>query len=570
MTKPLKEKIIDILVESKNIKKEDLNSAIQIQKERGISLDKILLEKGLITERELLILLAKELNIPPIDLSKYKIDSDLLSLIPERIARQYHIIPISQIGTTITVAMSDPFNIFAIDDLKNLTGYEVDVVMCTDSDIAKAINLCYGKRTITSMSEAVKEFGGSEGLEVIESSEKDTEISAQVEESRKAPIIQVVDLFIKEALKQRASDIHIEPTENDLRIRYRIDGNLHDILNLPKKNQNAVLVRLKIMARLDITEWRLPQDGRFKIKLPRQEIDFRVSVLPTTFGQKIVLRILDKSNLSIGLDGLGFFPETTAIFKEAIAKPFGMILVTGPTGSGKSTTLYSIVNQLNTIDRNIITIEDPVEYLLEGITQIQVQTEIGLTFAAGLRSLLRQNPDIIMIGEIRDSETADIAVKASLTGQLVFSTLHTNDAAGAITRLIDMGVEPFLVSSSLIMACAQRLCRKICTHCKEPYEIPEAELARVGLKPEKGQVFYHGKGCSACRNTGYHGRMGVLEALMVDDIIREMVVKGSSSDEVKNFAVKERGMTTLWDDAVKKFKLGLTTLEEVLRITSED
>ncbi len=570
MAKPLKEKIIDILVESKNIKKDDLDSAIQLQKERGISLDKILLEKGLITEQELLILLAKELSIPPIDLSKYKIDPELLSMIPERIARQYHIIPISQIGTTITVAMSDPFNIFAIDDLKNLTGYEVDVVMCTDSDIGKAINLYYGKKTITSMAEAVKQFGSGEALEIMESSEKDTEISAQVEESRKAPIIQVVDLFIKEALKQRASDIHIEPTENDLRVRYRIDGNLHDILNLPKKNQNAVLVRLKIMSRLDITEWRLPQDGRFKIKLPRQEIDFRVSVLPTTFGQKIVLRILDRSNLSIGLDGLGFFPETTALFKEAIAKPFGLILVTGPTGSGKSTTLYSVVNQLNTIDRNIITIEDPVEYLLDGITQIQVLAEVGLTFAAGLRSLLRQNPDIIMIGEIRDSETADIAVKASLTGQLVFSTLHTNDATGAITRLIDMGVEPFLVSSSLIMACAQRLCRKICSHCKEPYDVPEPLLQRIGLKPEKGQVYYHGKGCNSCRDTGYHGRMGVLEALMIDDTIREMVVKGNSSDEIKNFAVKERGMTTLWDDAVKKFKLGLTTLEEVLRITSED
>ncbi len=570
MSKPLKEKIIDILVESKNIKKEDLDGAIKLSKEKGISLDKVLLEKELITEKELLILLAKELNIPPIDLTKYKIDPELLSVVPERIARQYRIIPISQIGTTITVAISDPFNIFAIDDLKNLTGYEVDVVMCTDSDITKAANLYYGKKAITTMAEAVKELGGDESIEVIEDTDKDVEIGATIEESKKAPIVQVVDLFIREALKQRASDIHIEPTEGDLRIRYRIDGNLHDVLSLPKKNQNAILVRIKIMSNLDITEWRMPQDGRFKIKLPRQEIDFRVSVLPTTFGQKIVLRILDKSNLSIGLDGLGFFPETTAFFKEALAKPFGMILVTGPTGSGKSTTLYSIVNQLNTPERNIITIEDPVEYLLEGITQIQAKPEIGLTFAAGLRSLLRQNPDIIMVGEIRDSETADIAVKASLTGQLVFSTLHTNDACGAITRLIDMGVEPFLVASSLIMTCAQRLCRKICQHCKEPYEVSEAMLSRVGLKPDKSQVFYHGKGCNTCRNTGYHGRMGALEILMIDDSIREMIVKGHSSDEIKDFVVKEKGMSTLWDDAVKKFKLGLTTLEEVLRITTEE
>ncbi|MDP2940181.1 MAG: ATPase, T2SS/T4P/T4SS family [Candidatus Omnitrophota bacterium] len=574
MTKPLKEKIIDLLVESKSLKKEDLDDALKLQKEKGISLDKILLEKGLITERELLILLAKELNIPPIDLSKYKIDPELLNLIPERIARQYHIIPISQIGSTMTVAMSDPFNIFAIDDLKNLTGYEVDVVMSTDSDIVKAISIYYGKRTISSMAEMVKEFGQTEALDIIAESEtmaldRDMEIGQTVEESRKAPIVQVVDLMIREALKQRASDIHIEPAETDLRVRYRIDGNLHDVLSLPKKNQNAIIVRLKIMSRLDITEWRLPQDGRFKIKIAIREIDFRVSVLPTTFGQKIVLRILDKSNLSIGLDGLGFFPETTVLFKEAIAKPFGMILVTGPTGSGKSTTLYSIVTQLNTIDRNIITIEEPVEYLISGITQIPVKSEIGLTFANGLRSLLRQNPDIIMIGEIRDSETADIAVKASLTGQMVFSTLHTNDASGAITRLIDMGVEPFLVSSSLIMVCAQRLCRKICSRCKEPYEVSTAMFDKIGLKPQEGAVFYHGKGCTFCRNTGYLGRMGVLEVLMVDDTIREMIVKGASSDEIKNFAVKEREMTTLWDDAIKKFKMGLTTLEEVLRITTE-
>ncbi|MFZ5800474.1 MAG: GspE/PulE family protein, partial [Candidatus Omnitrophota bacterium] len=375
--------------------------------------------------------------------------------------------------------------------------------------------------------------------------------------------------MIREALKQRASDIHIEPAEKDLRVRFRIDGNLHDILSLPKKNQNAVLARLKVMSRLDITEWRLPQDGRFKIKAGEKEIDFRVSVLPTTFGQKIVLRILDKGNLSIGLDGLGFFPETTAIFKDAIARPFGMILVTGPTGSGKSTTLYSIINQLNTVERNIITVEDPVEYELPGITQIPVNAEIGLTFASGLRSLLRQNPDIIMIGEIRDSETADIAVKAALTGQLVFSTLHTNDAAGAITRLIDMGVESFLVSSSLILACAQRLCRKICSACKEPVSVPADILRRFGLD-KSGAVYYHGKGCAACRNSGYRGRMGVLEVLPIDDDVREMVIKGKSSDEIKEYAIKDNGMQTLWDDAIKKFTLGMTTFEEVLRITSEE
>jgi len=571
ISKTLKEKIIDLLIEGKKIKKEDLDDALKRQKEKGESLDKILLEKGVITEQELLIILAKELNIPPIDLTKYKIDPDLLNTIPERLARQYHVIPISQIGTTITIVMSDPFNIFAVDDLKNLTGFDVDVAMATDSDIIKAINLYYGKRTITSVTDMVKGFEeDKEGLAIIEEADKEVEIGATLEESKKAPIVQVVDLMIREALKQRASDIHIEPTEKDLRIRYRVDGNLHEVLSLPKKNQNAVIARVKVMSRLDITEWRLPQDGRFKIKVANKEIDFRVAVLPVTFGQKIVLRILDKANLAIGLDGLGFFPESTALFKEAVARPFGMILVTGPTGSGKSTTLYSIINQMNTIDRNIITVEDPVEYELPGITQIPVQAEIGLTFANGLRSLLRQNPDIIMVGEIRDSETADIAVKASLTGQLVFSTLHTNDACGAVTRLVDMGVESFLVASSLIMACAQRLCRKICHSCKEPVSVPPDILKRLGITPSKDAVYYHGKGCNACRNTGYRGRMGVLEVLPIDDDIRELIIKGKSSDEVKQFAIKNKGMQTLWDDAVKKFKLGLTTFEEVLRVTAEE
>jgi type IV pilus assembly protein PilB len=569
--KTLKDKIIDLLIKNKNLKKEQIEEAVRIQKEKGISLGKILVQKGLVTEQELLILLAKELNIPPIALARYKIDPEVLKNIPERIARQYNIIPISKIGNTLTLATADPLNIFALDDIKNLTGCEVDIVMATLSEINEAIKKYYSKDVMQSMSEVVKEFGGEESSKVIDGVDERIDIgSFLVDESRKAPIVQVVNLVIKEAIKQGASDIHLEPTEQGLRVRYRVDGALHDAYNFPKKNQNAILVRLKIMSRLDITEWRLPQDGRFKIRLANKEIDFRVSVLPTTYGQKIVLRLLDKSNLSIGLDGLGFFPESTALFKEAIAQPYGMILVTGPTGSGKSTTLYSIINQLNTPERNIITIEDPVEYEIDGITQLQVKPEIGLSFANGLRSLLRQNPDVIMVGEIRDSETADIAVKASLTGQLLFSTLHTNDSVGAIARLIDMGVEPFLVSSSLILVCAQRLCRRICSVCREPYEVPKKLLDKIGLKPEKGVVFYHGKGCNNCLNTGYRGRMGLLEVLMIDDEIREMVVKKVPADEIKKYAIKYKGMITLWDDAIKKFKLGLTTLEEVLRVTSEE
>ncbi|MDZ4241928.1 MAG: GspE/PulE family protein, partial [Candidatus Omnitrophota bacterium] len=363
---------------------------------------------------------------------------------------------------------------------------------------------------------------------------------------------------------------HIEPMADHVRVRYRIDGILRDILKIPKENQNAVGVRIKIMSRLDITALRVPQDGRFKMKLSNQEVDFRVSLLPTTFGQKTVLRVLDKKSLKIGLDGLGFSPGSIALLKEAIRAPFGMVLVTGPTGSGKSTTLYSIINELNTVDKNIITVEDPVEYLIEGLTQIQVRPEIGLTFASGLRSILRQSPDIVMVGEIRDAETADIAIKASLTGQLVFSTLHTNDAAGALTRLVDMGIEPFLVASSLVLACAQRLCRRICSHCKQPVDIPANVLKKFHYPIPQGTVFYEGKGCDFCRQTGYFGRVGVTEVLEIDDTVREMLIRGKSSDEIKKYAREKKGMVLLFDDIMQKFVAGQTTLEEVLRVTTQD
>ena len=355
-----------------------------------------------------------------------------------------------------------------------------------------------------------------------------------------------------------------------VRVRYRIDGLLREILTIPKENQNAVTVRLKIMSRLDITATRTPQDGRFKMKMANQEVDFRVSILPTTFGQKLVLRVLDRKNLSVGLDGLGFSPQAVELLKEASRKPFGMVLVTGPTGSGKSTTLYSIINQINSVDKNVITVEDPVEYLIEGLTQIQVKPEIGLTFASGLRSILRQSPDIVMVGEIRDAETADIAIKASLTGQMVFSTLHTNDAAGALTRLVDMGIEAFLVASSLVLVCAQRLCRKICSHCKYPVTIPQPALDELNYPIKQGTVFYAGKGCDHCRQTGYFGRLGITEILEIDDVVRDMLIKGKASDEIKQYAREKKGMLLLWDDAMQKFLSGQTTLEEVLRVTSNE
>lgn len=574
MTVSLKEKLTDILIKGNLLKKKDLDRALDIQKKSGGSLSKILIDQGYITQKSLVVAMSEQLNIPPIDLTKYRIDKELLKVIPEKAARQYSCLPLSRIGNVITIAMSDPLNIFAVDDIKLLTRSKIDIAIASENEIKDAINFYYGSAAQTQeISKILEEVKPGDELEVVE--EERIDVSEATEESQKAPIVKVVSLILNEAIKKRASDIHIEPCEKFLKVRYRIDGSLHDVLTLPKKNQNAILARLKIMSKLDITETRLPQDGRFKISYEGKEIDFRVSVLPINFGGKVVMRILDKSNISIGLDKLGFLPGPLGIFKTALARPYGMILVTGPTGSGKSTTLYSIISQLNSSDRNIITLEDPVEYETEGITQIAARPEIGLTFANGLKSVLRQSPDIIMVGEIRDFETADIAIKASLTGQLILSTLHTNDAAGAITRLIDMNVEPFLVASSLVLSSAQRLMRKICDNCKEEMEILPSVLERLGIDPaelksKKVKNFYKGKGCSRCNDTGYYGRVGILEALLIDDAIRNMIMKKASSDQIKNYAMKEKHMMTLRDNALENCIRGVTTLEEVLRVTSED
>ncbi|HQP11608.1 MAG TPA: GspE/PulE family protein [Candidatus Omnitrophota bacterium] len=526
MSQPLKTKIIQTLVESLKIKKEDLDEAIALQKSKNISLDRALIEKGLIKEEDLMVLLVRELHIPFINLKKYKIDPSLKDAIPERVARQYRILPISQMQKTVTIAMADPLNIFAIDDLKNLTGKDVDVVMSTESDILHALEIYYGSKISSSVQDVSKDIDVEE-LEIISDSELVTDSEMMADEGEQAPIIRLVNLAIREAIKQRASDIHVEPMQDCVRVRYRIDGTLVHAMKIPKENQNAIIVRIKIMSRLDITATQVPQDGRFKMRVNNQEVDFRVSLLPTSFGQKIVLRVLDKKNLRIGLDGLGFSGASVLKLQDAIAQPFGMILVTGPTGSGKSTTLYSIINELNKVDKNIITIEDPVEYVVDGLTQIQVKPDIGLTFAEGLKAILRQSPDIVMVGEIRDYETADIAIKASLTGQMVYSTLHTNDAAGALTRLVDMGVEPFLVSSSLVLVCAQRLCRRICPRCKEEMDVPDKVLRELGIPVKKGQSFYHGKGCDSCRHTGFYGRLGVTEMMPLDDHVREMLIRES-------------------------------------------
>lgn len=577
----LREAIIDILLKNKRLSKERLEEAFEIQRKKQIPLRKVLVEQGFISEEELLSLLSEQLYIPTLHLAKYKFEADIIKLIPEHMARQYIIIPLSRIGNTLTVAVSDPLNIFALDDLKTFTGFNIDTVLSSKDEITKALDAQYTlkpKDAQQILEEAFlsKSETDKQSLQLVEREE--IELTDVLRESEKAPIVKLVDLMLNEALKRRASDIHIEPEIESLRIRYRIDGALHEAFKVPRSNQNAVLARIKIISDLDITENRLPQDGRFKVKFENREIDFRVSALPITFGQKFVLRVLDKSNLSTGLNRLGFSEQPMRVFKEAIAKPFGMILVTGPTGSGKSTTLYSILNQLNTPDKNIVTIEDPVEYQIEGITQVQVKPEVKLDFASGLRSILRQSPDIIMIGEIRDAETADIAIKASLTGQLVFSTLHTNDAISSISRLLDMNIEPFLVSSSLIMLCAQRLCRRICLKCRKPDSVSLDFVKNLGFIPaleinadfkEKITV-YESVGCKYCNNTGFYGRIALLEAVMIDDIIREMIAKKDSIDEIKKYAVEKCGMKILRDDAYLKVKEGATSLNEALRITTEE
>ncbi len=570
MAKNLIDRIIQTLIDLKRITQKDLNEALSLQKIKKCSLSKILIEKEFIKESDLFSLLMRELKIPFINLSKYKMNPDLRDIVPERVARKYHIVPLSITDDAITIATADPLNIMAMDDLRSLTFKEVDVVLSTSEQIEKTIDIFYEAEKEVTVSEITQDIQ-IEDFEIIsETDGGDDSAGVQVDESEKAPIVRMVNLLLREALKQGASDIHIEPTLEGMRVRFRVDGILKDVFTIPKENQNGVIVRMKIMSRLDITTVHVPQDGRFKLKVSGKEVDFRVSLLPTTFGQKIVLRVLDKSKLKVGLEGLGFCERSLNKLKEAIKKPFGMILVTGPTGSGKSTSLYSMINSLNTVDKNIITVEDPVEYLIEGLTQIQAYPEIGLTFAEGLRSILRQSPDIVMVGEIRDGETADISIKASLTGQLVFSTLHTNDASGALTRLVNMGVEPFLVASSLVLVSAQRLCRKICPNCKEEVKNYQKIISNLEVQTSLKGPIYFGTGCEKCNFTGYKGRMGITEILDIDDEVRNMLLGGKTSDAIKEYARKEQGMLTLWEDALDKCAQGLTTLEEVLRVTTND
>lgn len=562
----LKNKILKALGENNLVDAKKLESFLGgLQQKKEADIINAVMESGIVSEDEFLAILSGAAEVPAIDVTRLSLDDDLMRIVTEKLIRRHLVLPLSKIGKSLTLVISNPTDVMAIDDVQAVAECEVEIVLASPGELRRVINSFYDSDK-DDMSGIITEDDAD--IEVVGKHETGGALDV-TEESTTAPIVKMVDLVISEAIKKRASDIHIEPQEKSLRIRYRIDGELHSAFDLPKGNQNALIARLKIMSNLDITETRIPQDGRFRVKLEKKEVDFRVSILPTAFGNKIVLRALDRANLSVGLETLGFLPGPLMDFKKALAHPFGIILVTGPTGSGKSTTLYSVLNEMNVPERNIVTVEDPVEYQVGGITQIAARQDIGLNFATGLRAILRQSPDIIMVGEIRDFETADIAIKASLTGQMVLSTLHTNDAVGSITRLVNMGIEPFLVASSLIMSCAQRLLRQICPYCKIPADIPDEEIKKLGeTYPEilKADKFYRGKGCDRCNGTGYRGRLGTLETLLIDDELKNMINKNRPESELRDY-LKKKGVKTLRDNAMLKFIAGGTTLEEVYRVT---
>lgn len=562
------DRVLDALKKSGMVDEKKLTELSERASRKGEPLNiRSLSESGIVAESDILKVLCSELGIPPIDISRITLDEKVLRTVPEKLVRRHSVLPVACIGKNITLVTFDPTDVLAIDDIKTITGCKVDLLLSTRREIENVIRSIYDTED-REISGIMNEEDADSDLEIIMRGGGGS-ASEMAKESGTAPIVKMVSVIVNEAIKKRASDIHVEPQEKNLRIRYRIDGELQEAFTLPKKNQNAVLTRLKIMSNLDITENRIPQDGRFRVRVDSKDIDFRVSSLPLVYGNKMVLRALDRTNLSVGLDSLGFLEGPLQDFKTALAKPFGIILVTGPTGSGKSTTLYSVLNEMNVPERNIVTVEDPVEYQVAGITQIAARPDIGLDFANGLRAILRQSPDIIMVGEIRDFETADIAIKASLTGQMVLSTLHTNDSVGAITRLVNMGVEPFLVSSSLVMACAQRLLKRICTNCKEEYALSPVVLEKIRKEyPEARNLdkFYRGRGCAQCDGTGYRGRLATLETLLVDDNIKDMIIRKCSELEIRNY-LRERGVKTLRDNAMMKFLTGWTTLEEVYRAT---
>lgn len=597
-------KLGEILVRENLISPQHLREALEYQREHGGRLGFNLVKLGLVSDDMITAVLSRQYGIPSVNLELFQIDASVLRLIPQEVAQKYSVLPLSRVGATLTLAMVDPTNVFAMDDIKFMTGLNVEPVVVAEASIQQAISKYYSNSreidlaTVTvdeSVLESVSvlsangngaitnadlvsldtiDFAPSEGSEEVEVVEDNEEIdlSTLSRMSADAPVVRLVNVLLVDALRRGASDIHVEPYEKELRIRFRIDGVLYDVMHPPLKLRDALISRIKIMSKLDISEKRLPQDGRIKIKVKvdarSRELDFRVSTLPTLFGEKVVLRLLDKENLMLDMTKLGFEPESLVKFKRNISKPYGMVLVTGPTGSGKTNTLYSALQALNQVDTNIMTAEDPVEFNLVGINQVQMKEQIGLNFAAALRAFLRQDPNIILVGEIRDFETAEIAIKAALTGHMVLSTLHTNDAPSTISRLMNMGIEPFLVATSVNLIQAQRLIRRICKDCKRENPMPAEALAEIGFSPDETPTLktYKGQGCSTCNNTGYKGRVGLYEVMEITDEIRELILIGASALELRKKAIED-GMITLRESGLHKIRAGITTVEEVVRET---
>jgi type IV pilus assembly protein PilB len=565
----LNDRIGELLVQKNLLSAEQLERARDEAKVSGTRVGLQLTKLGFVQENQLADFVSQQYNVPSINLSEFEIDDSVIRLIPEDVAVKHCVLPVNRAGSTLIIAIADPANIFAIDDVKFLTGYDVEVVVAAEEAIRRAIDSYYDQGN--TLADVMSDFD-DEGVEVVGDAEN-VDVAELAKATEDAPVVKLVNLILTDAIKKNASDIHIEPYERDFRVRYRIDGSLYEVMKPPRKLKNALTSRVKIMAELDIAERRLPQDGRIKLKLAKnREMDYRVSVLPTLFGEKIVLRLLDKENLQLDMTKLGFEERQLADFKNCIHQPYGMVLVTGPTGSGKTTTLYSALSELNTTADNISTAEDPVEFNLVGINQVQMREEIGLNFAASLRSFLRQDPDIIMVGEIRDFETAEIAIKAALTGHMVLSTLHTNDAPSTINRMLNMGIEPFLVASAVNCVVAQRLARRICPECREPDdEVVASALEEAGMTPEEAKSCkpMRGRGCSNCSETGFKGRVAVYEVMVMGETLRDFVLNGATTAEIKREAIRG-GMKTLRRSALDKVLEGTTRLSEVYGVSAAD
>jgi type IV pilus assembly protein PilB len=569
------ERIADALVEDGLLSVSQIEELLEQQKKQGARLLKLILDKAYVSEQDLAVSMGRVLNVPPVNLARINIASDVVDLIPRDILHNYKVVPVSRLENKLFLAMADPLNVLALDDIKRITKLEIAPLIASEKGLADKLNAIDASKSGTMediIQDAQKQRDAEaedSTVETVREGIEEVNLDQLAASSEEAPVIKLANLIIVQAIKDRASDVHFEPFEKNVRLRYRIDGVLIDATTPPKQMQLALASRFKIMSSLDIAERRLPQDGRMRVKVSGKDYDLRVSVLPTVYGEKIVLRVLDKTNLSASIDKLGLDPETFKQVKGAIDAPHGLILVTGPTGSGKTTTLYSALNELNNPIYNIVTVEDPVEFQLPGINQVPTKKEIGLTFANALRSILRQDPDIIMIGEIRDTETAEIAIEAALTGHQVLSTMHCNDAPGAIARLDDMGIAPFLISSSVILSCAQRLMRRICSHCKEPVTYPAKMFEDLGIDPSSfdGVQLHRGRGCDRCKNSGYAGRMAIIEAMTVTDQIRKLVIARANTREISKVAISQ-GMHTLRMVALDRAREGLSTLEQTLVITS--